>query len=194
MAICKYCKHVSADGTPFCKECGKPLDVIPQDVPEVSSGLPPVGGTASQPVGGTPTQPVTGTQYPPVNEVPLRSGDTGGGVRPQQNTANTFPMNEKDRQAYAEETLHPGRPDNDGICVLALVFGMISIVFNPLLLNSILALILGIVGHACGGPKKDIAKLGWILGLISLIVYVVIGLVFSILTIGLLWWLIQLFI
>ena len=155
MSICKYCKHVSEDGTRFCKVCGKALDVFP-DTPEPQpSGLPPV---------------------------------------PLQNTPNTFPMNDKDRQAYAEKLQNPGRPDNDGICVLALIFGMTSIFFNPFLLSSILALILGIVGHACGGPKKDIAKVGWILGLITMIIYIVIRVVFAILAFSLIWWVIRFFI
>lgn len=153
MSICKYCKHVSEDGTRFCKVCGKALDVFPDT-------------------------PVPQTPEP----------------KPLQNTPNTFPMNDKDRQAYAEKLQNPGRPDNDGICVLALIFGMISIFFNPFLLNSILALILGIVGHACGGPKKDIAKVGWILGLITMIIYIVIRVVFAVLAFSLIWWIIRLFI
>ena len=62
MSICKYCKHVSEDGTRFCKVCGKALDVFP-DTPEPQ-----------------PPEP-----------------------KPLQNTPNTFPMNDKDRQAYAEK-------------------------------------------------------------------------------------------
>ena len=153
MSICKYCKHVSEDGTRFCKVCGKALDVFPDT-------------------------PVPQTPEP----------------KPLQNTPNTFPMNDKDRQAYAEKLQNPGRPDNDGICVLALIFGMTSIFFNPFLLSSILALILGIVGHACGGPKKDIAKVGWILGLITMIIYIVIRVVFAILAFSLIWWVIRFFI
>lgn len=171
MSICKYCMHVSEDGTPFCKVCGKALEVIPDLTAQPEEQAPAPGPEAPQNAG-------SGTPAP----------------HPVQNTPNTFPMNNKDRQAYVENLQNPGRPDNDGICVMALIFGMLSILFNPLLLNSILALILGIVGHACGGPKKDIAKLGWILGLITLVVYVIIGLVFTAMAFGFLWWLIQLFI
>ena len=171
MSICKYCKHVSEDGTRFCKVCGKALDVFP-DTPE-----PPL------------PQPAPSSYQNAQSSAP----DTPE-PKPLQNTPNTFPMNDKDRQAYAEKLQNPGRPDNDGICVLALIFGMLSIFFNPFLLSSILALILGIVGHACGGPKKDIAKGGWILGLITMIIYIVIRVVFAILAFSLIWWIIRFFI
>lgn len=171
MSICKYCKHVSEDGTRFCKVCGKALDVFPDTpVPPLPQPAPSSYQNAQSSASDTP-EPKT-----------------------LQNTPNTFPMNDKDRQAYAEKLQNPGRPDNDGICVLALIFGMTSIFFNPFLLSSILALILGIVGHACGGPKKDIAKVGWILGLITMIIYIVIRVVFAILAFSLIWWVIRFFI
>ncbi|HBY32829.1 MAG TPA: hypothetical protein DEG74_03590 [Clostridiales bacterium] len=184
MSICKYCKHVSEDGTRFCKVCGKALDVFPDTPVPQTSGFPPVP-PLPQPA---PSSYQNAQSFAPDTESKTPE------PKPLQNTPNTFPMNDKDRQAYAENLQNPGRPDNDGICVLALIFGMISIFFNPFLLNSILALILGIVGHACGGPKKDIAKVGWILGLITMIIYIVIRVVFAVLAFSLIWWIIRLFI
>ena len=57
-----------------------------------------------------------------------------------------------------------------------------------------LAIILGIIGHASGGPKSSIAKLGWILGLISLVVYIVIALLITAMAFSLVWWIIHFFI
>ena len=189
MAICKYCKHVNEDGIRFCQICGKTLDVFPDPAMQAANpapsngtqGFPPVpNSTPSVPM-PVPTQipnPQGSYQQAPVNEQPgmAKEGPTSKKFEP----ANTFPMNDKDRQAYAEKLANPYRNDHDTLCVLALVFGMLSFIFNPLLITSLLAIILGIIGNIIGGPKKRIARLGWILGLISLIIYLIIIIIIAI--------------
>ncbi|MCR5274820.1 MAG: energy-coupling factor transporter transmembrane protein EcfT [Clostridiales bacterium] len=195
MSICKYCKHVNEDGTPFCQVCGKALDVFPD--PTIQVGQQP-----SPSVEDEENTPAADSIPPVPQSVPSQSAE-GAGLSTslksnpdpkRSNYTNTFPMNDKDRQAYAEKLANPDKPDHDGLCVLALMFGMLSFIINPLFITSLVAIILGIIGHASGGPKSSIAKLGWILGLISLVVYIVIALLITAMAFSLVWWIIHLFI
>ena len=87
--------------------------------------------------------------------------------------ANTIPFTTQDQQAYAQRMMNPNKPDYENVSVLAFVFGILGFFFNPLYLVSLAAIVLGIIGHANQGSKKSMAMVGWILGLISLVVQLV---------------------
>ena len=200
MAICKFCKHVSADGTPFCGACGarldpdavpkpNPLTQQPPVIPPVPTSVPTSSSTIPQSPDPSYQQGTYGTG------TPAQPGMSQQGPNSQKfEPANTIPFNDRDREEYAERLADPGRSDHDTVCVLALVFAMLSILFNPLLINSVLAIILGIIGIATDGPKRRIARLALFMGLITLIIYAIIAYVIHALTFGLIWMIIKLFV
>lgn len=61
------------------------------------------------------------------------------------------------------------KPDYQTVCLLALIFGIVGFIFNPLYLVSLAALILGIIGHVNMGTKKNYAMIGWILAIVSFV-------------------------
>ena len=114
---------------------------------------------------GTPTPPQTPGQIPYVAAEGPKSR--------RAETPNTIPFNDKDRKEYEEKLRNPYKTDLENTCVLALIFGFISLVFNPLCVISLVAITLGIIGHVNNGSKKSLAKLGWILGVISLAIQLI---------------------
>lgn len=169
MAICRYCNYENAEGKKFCGNCGASLN---QPTSEATA----------------PSEVPTFQQPQPLPQQVSQEGPNSKYVEP----ANTIPFNEKDQKAYQEKLAHPNRPDYENTSVLAFVLGFVSIIFNPLLLTSIAAIVLGIIGHANQGSKKKMAMIGWILGLITLVIRLVVYalIVYGIITIarGLLLW------
>ncbi len=77
------------------------------------------------------------------------------------------------------------RPQQQGndyytICLLALIFGCVAFIFDPFYLTSLAAIVLGIIGHINSKTHKGMAIAGWICGLCSIGVQVII----DILTLG----------
>ncbi len=205
MAICKYCNHENAEGRKFCIHCGARLDQPTSQTPTTTSdsqqGSVPVAPIFPQSSSnfipqepkeeqgfnqeaGQPSLPAQPSQIP----YGAQEGPNSKYVEP----VNTVPFNEKDRQAYQEKLANPNRPDYENVCVLAFILSLVSIIFNPLLLSSLAAIILGIIGHANQGSKKALAKIGWIVGLITLVIRLVVYalIIYGIFTIarGLLLW------
>lgn len=186
MPICNYCKHENPDGRAFCENCGAILKadmpatpqspVLPVQTPVVppvmsQTNIPQSPNTLPQqniPQQGIPQQPY-GQPLPNGQQVPYcaQEGPNSQKFEP----ANTVPFNAKDQQAYAEKLNSPYKEDYENVSVLAFILGWVSFFFNPLLLTSLAAIILGIIGHVNQGSKKKLAKIGWILGVIALFIH-----------------------
>lgn len=194
MTVCKYCKNENPEGVTFCKNCGNTLEKeLPKSGPSQDPSVISGSASASAPVipmpvpvekpyteepsyPGTPTPPQTSGQIPYV-------AAEGPNSR-RAETPNTIPFNDKDRKEYEEKLRNPYKTDLENTCVLALIFGFISLVFNPLCVISLVAITLGIIGHVNNGSKKSLAKLGWILGLISLVIQLIFFLAIGFLFLG----------
>ena len=75
---------------------------------------------------------------------------------------------------------------NNGVAIAALVCGIISIVFSPLGLVSLAAIVLGIVGICLPGTSKGMSITGLVLGVASPIVHFVVDTILSTISFGLL--------
>lgn len=174
MAVCKYCKNDNPEGVTFCKNCGNTLEKeLPKNENVQSSAAPvvPMPVPVEKPMTEEPSYPGTPSLGKAPEQVPYVAVE--GPNSQHFEKANTVPFNDKDRAEYEEKLRHPHKVDLENTCVLALIFGFISLVFNPLCINSLVAITLGIIGHVNNGSKKSMAKLGWILGVISLIIQVI---------------------
>ena len=194
MTVCKYCKNENPEGVTFCKNCGNTLEKeLPKSGPSQDPSVISESASASAPVIPMPV-PVE----KPLTEEPSYPGTPAPAKAPEQipyqaeegpnsqhfEKANTVPFNEKDKREYEEKLRNPYKTDLENTCVLALIFGFISLGFNPLCLNSLIAIILGVIGHINNGSKKSLAKLGWILGLISLIMQLIFIMMIGVLFLG----------
>lgn len=177
MAVCKYCKNENPEGVTFCKNCGNTLEKElpksgPAQDPFVTSSAPavPMPVPVEKHSAEEPSYP--GTPDPQnVPEIPYVAAE---GPKSQHFEApNTVPFNDKDRKEYEEKLRNPYKTDLENTCVLALIFGFVSLIFNPLCVTSLVAITLGILGHVNNGSKKSLAKLGWILGVISLVIQLI---------------------
>lgn len=175
MAICKYCKQDNPDGKKFCMNCGaqmvNPISRIPNE--QIEMPLPVEPAQQALPQESVSPNPIPQHTDPQQNVPPqpqpyvAQEGPNSQHFEP----ANTIPFNAKDQQEYAEKLNNPDKVDHENISVMAFVLGWVCLFFNPLLLVSLTAIILGIIGHANQGSKKKLAKIGWILGLIGLVVH-----------------------
>lgn len=66
----------------------------------------------------------------------------------------------------------PPSGDYKTVCILALIFGCVAIVFDPFYLTSIAAIVLGIIGHLNSKYSKNLAIAGWILGIVSICIQI----------------------
>ena len=195
MTVCKYCKNENPEGVTFCKNCGNTLEKeLPKSGPSQDSALNPSG----MPSPSAPVIPMPVPVEKPYTEEPSYPGTPTPPNAPQQipyvaaegpnsqhfEKANTVPFNEKDKREYEEKLRNPYKTDLENTCLFALIFGFISLGFNPLCLNSLIAIILGVIGHINNGSKKSLAKLGWILGLISLIMQLIFIMMIGVLFLG----------
>ncbi|MBP5186015.1 MAG: hypothetical protein J6040_03065 [Clostridiales bacterium] len=183
MTVCKYCKNENPEGVTFCKNCGNTLEKeLPKSAPSKDPSVISASASASAPVIPMPVpveKPYTeepsypGTPTPPQTpgQIPYVAAEGPNSRRAE--TPNTIPFNDKDRKEYEEKLRNPYKTDLENTCVLALIFGFISLVFNPLCVISLVAITLGIIGHVNNGSKKSMAKLGWILGVISLAIQLI---------------------
>ena len=194
MTVCKYCKNENPEGVTFCKNCGNTLEKeLPKSGPSQDPSVISASASASAPVIPMPV-PVE----KPLTEEPSYPGTPAPAKAPEQipyqaaegpnsqhfEKANTVPFNEKDKREYEEKLRNPYKTDLENTCLFALIFGFISLGFNPLCLNSLIAIILGVIGHINNGSKKSLAKLGWILGLISLIMQLIFIMMIGVLFLG----------
>ena len=194
MTVCKYCKNENPEGVTFCKNCGNTLEKeLPKSGPSQDPSVISESASASAPVIPMPVpveKPYTeepsypGTPTPPQTpgQVPYVAAEGPNSRRAE--TPNTIPFNDKDRKEYEEKLRNPYKTDLENTCVLALIFGFISLVFNPLCVISLVAITLGIIGHVNNGSKKSLAKLGWILGVISLAIQLIFFLAIGFLLLG----------
>ena len=179
MSVCKYCKHDNPEGVTFCKNCGNTLEKeLPKNESVKAAAAPvvPMPLPVETPVSEDPSSGKAPEQ------VPYVAAEGPNSHRFEK--ANTVPFNEKDKAEYEEKLRHPHKVDLENTSVLALVFGFLSFVFNPLCVTSLVAITLGILGHVNNGSKKSMAKLGWILGLISLVIQLIFILMIGFLFIG----------
>ena len=194
MTVCKYCKNENPEGVTFCKNCGNTLEKeLPKSGPSQDPSVISESASASAPVIPMPVpveKPYTeepsypGTPTPPQTpgQVPYVAAEGPNSRRAE--TPNTIPFNDKDRKEYEEKLRNPYKTDLENTCVRALIFGFISLVFNPLCVISLVAITLGIIGHVNNGSKKSLAKLGWILGVISLAIQLIFFLAIGFLFLG----------
>ncbi len=194
MTVCKYCKNENPEGVTFCKNCGNTLEKeLPKSGPAQDPSVISASSSASAPVIPMPVpveKPYTeepsypGTPTPPQTpgQIPYVAAEGPNSRRAE--TPNTIPFNDKDRKEYEEKLRNPYKTDLENTCVLALIFGFISLVFNPLCVISLVAITLGIIGHVNNGSKKSLAKLGWILGVISLAIQLIFFLAIGFLFLG----------
>lgn len=194
MTVCKYCKNENPEGVTFCKNCGNTLEKeLPKSGPSQDPSVISESASASAPVIPMPVpveKPYTeepsypGTPTPPQTpgQIPYVAAEGPNSRRAE--TPNTIPFNDKDRKEYEEKLRNPYKTDLENTCVLALIFGFISLVFNPLCVISLVAITLGIIGHVNNGSKKSLAKLGWILGVISLAIQLIFFLAIGFLFLG----------
>lgn len=195
MTVCKYCKNENPEGVTFCKNCGNTLEKeLPKSGPSQDPALNPSG----MPSPSAPVIPMPVPVEKPYTEEPSYPGTPAPAKAPEQipyqaaegpnsqhfEKANTVPFNEKDKREYEEKLRNPYKTDLENTCVLALIFGFISLVFNPLCVISLVAITLGIIGHVNNGSKKSLAKLGWILGVISLAIQLIFFLAIGFLFLG----------
>ena len=70
--------------------------------------------------------------------------------------------------------------NKDGICLAALICGLISIFIDPLYLVSIAAVVLGVVGLSGAYEKRGMAIAGIILGGASIVVQIILDIIVTI--------------
>ncbi len=195
MAVCKYCKHDNPEGVSFCRNCGNSLDKefsksdSAQDPSLNSAGMSspsasviPMPLPVEKPYTEEPSYPGTPTPPKTPEQVPYVAAEGPNSRRSEE--ANTIPFNDKDRKEYEEKLRNPYKTDLENTCVLAMIFGFVSLVFNPVCVTSLVAITLGIIGHINNGSKKSLAKLGWILGAIALVIQLIFFLAIGFLFLG----------
>lgn len=127
-------------------------------------------------------------------------------IMQRRNTMDQTPMNNEQnteiQQEYATNYTYstenpyvsePGyiidetsRQDNskDGLCVASLVLGIVGFFLNPLYICSILAIVFGAIGTSAKGEKAGQAKVGLILGIVTLILQFILDIILTIVTAG----------
>jgi len=179
MAICKLCHHENPDGVQFCANCGNALETVSVSTSsehsdsEAVETLVPVAAPGQQAFSSQGQGSGAAETQPAARPYVAAQGPNSQYYEP----ANTVPFNTKDQQAYQQQLLRGDRPDYENVCVLALVFGILGFFFNPLYLCSVAAIVLGIIGHVNNGSKKSLALGGWILGICSFAVQLVVDFV-----------------
>ena len=153
MAICSSCGAQNSDEARFCEACGARLEEIVKAAPVTE--MPDEDKFVPAPV---PAPVQQNNQY-------------------QQQQQQTYYQNPQPQPVYNNA---PQGGDFKTVCILALIFGCVAIVFDPFYLLSIAAIILGVVGHVNSKYSKNLAIAGWILGIISICIQVPI----DILTLG----------
>lgn len=94
-----------------------------------------------------------------------------------------YPQNSAQQQYYYNYQ-SPAVDTKDGLCVAALVLGIVGFFMNPVYACSILAVIFGVIGIKANGPKNTLAKAGLGLGIGSFVVQFGMDVLITILTFG----------
>lgn len=79
---------------------------------------------------------------------------------------------------------NPVADTKDGLCIAALVLGIVGFFLNPIYACSVLAIIFGAIGMKPNGPKSNMAKAGLGLGIGSLVLQFGMDLLITICTFG----------
>lgn len=69
---------------------------------------------------------------------------------------------------YTGEEENDKESQGDGLCVAALVLGIVGFIVSMCYICPLLAIIFGIIGHVKKGQKSKIGMIGWILGALAL--------------------------
>lgn len=181
MAQCSNCNSELAEGARICQVCGSPVQTQPaqpQGWERQPTGEPQPWQPQGQPQGQSQAGgPPTGGPPPPPYPGPP-PGQTG-----YQQQGQTYGQ---PGYGYGQPQQFPGgygAPKTDGQAIAALVCGIIGIVACPIIF-SIIAIVLGRqserrVKESGGTLTGDqMAKAGWILGIIGLVLSVFWVLVF----------------
>ena len=92
-----------------------------------------------------------------------------------------------DNYNYDYNSSAPAQNNNDykTVCMLAMIFGIVSFIFNPTYLVSIAAIVLGIVGQTHTQTYKTWAMTGWICGTCSIVIGFIVDIILLPFTFGL---------
>ncbi len=151
MAICSSCGAQNSDDARFCEACGARLEEI---------------------VKATPVSEMPGKdEFVPAPEPEPAPAPVPAPVQ--------YDNNQYQQQTYYQnpqpQSVPNGAPpsgDYKTVCILALIFGCVAIVFDPFYLTSIAAIVLGIIGHVNSKYSKNLAIAGWILGIVSICIQI----------------------
>lgn len=146
MAICSSCGAQNSDDARFCEACGARLEEIVKATPVSEMPEKDEFVPAPEPAPAPVPAPV---QYQ------------------QQQQQQTYYQ-----QPQPVPNSAPPSGDYKTVCILALIFGCVAIVFDPFYLTSIAAIVLGIIGHLNSKYSKNLAIAGWILGIVSICIQI----------------------
>lgn len=146
MAICSSCGAQNSDDARFCEACGARLEEIVKATPVKEMPEEDEFVPAPEPAPAPVPAPV---QYQ------------------QQQQQQTYYQ-----QPQPVPNGAPPSGDYKTVCILALIFGCVAIVFDPFYLTSIAAIVLGIIGHLNSKYSKNLAIAGWILGIVSICIQI----------------------
>ena len=89
------------------------------------------------------------------------------------------------KEDYIKENYAVPAKKDSGVCVVALICGIVAFIYNPLYLVSVSAVITGIVGLTGNRDSKGLAVTGLILGILAFLLQLVVDIVLSVFTFGL---------
>ena len=159
---CPNCGAENPDGNRFCESCGAEINAA-QNSGNVgaSDPMPNVTNSADTVSGGNNTAYDTG-----YNQGYNNQGYNNGYTYGQNNSA---PYGQPNSAPYGQQNYYaPEKKDQTTVCILALVFGIVSFFCDPFYAFTIAAVVLGIVGIANNGSKKGLAIAGLICGICAI--------------------------
>ena len=154
MSICKTCGAQNSDQARFCESCGARFEEIVKAEPVTE--LPKEDDFVAEPAAEPVAAPVPAPVPAPVQY------------------DNAQYQQQYQQQYQPQQPVAPAQPNGDykTVCILALIFGCVAIVFDPFYLTSIAAIVLGVIGHTKSVNSKGMAIAGWILGIVSICIQV----------------------
>jgi len=96
------------------------------------------------------------------------------------NTGNPY-VNEP---GYIMDETNQTDNSKDGLCVASLVLGIVGFLLNPLYICSVLAIVFGAIGMGSKSEKASQARIGLILGIVTLVVQFIVDIILTIVTAG----------